>query len=166
MKRLRRGVKWFARSVVVVGLATTIGCHHNGDPAASTPPPCLIDGAYPATAIRQSSTGSVCNLDDARSVEGTISIRRTGPQSAWVERKGKYGHTAALDPTTCTISADAGPSESRNVLGATFSGSTSYQARIAPDGSLSGTLNLQVRSTSMLVSGCTGTYAVSGKRNP
>ncbi|MFO0662175.1 MAG: hypothetical protein U0165_20425 [Polyangiaceae bacterium] len=87
-------------SVVCVACIESVGCHPSADSQTSAPPPCVVDGTYQASATRSSSTGSVCDVDDARSISSEITMRRTGPVAVWIERKGKYGHTANLDPNT------------------------------------------------------------------
>lgn len=128
------------------------------------PPPCGADGVFRVQAQRTYSSGSVCNLDDLRELRGELTIQRTGLNAAYVQHKGQYGHQASVDPYACAVWTNQTPTFSRNVMGATVGGFGAYRANVRPDGTLHGTLNLTVQSSSFLVPGCTASFNLAGQR--
>ena len=56
------------------------------------------------------------------------------------------------------------PTFSRNVMGATVGGDAAYRITVSPNGSLSGSAQLQIRSNSILVPGCSASFNVFGRR--
>ena len=128
------------------------------------PPPCNPDGVYRVPAQRTNASGSVCNLNDLRQLQGDISIRRTGSHSVQIEHKGRYRHDAQLDPYRCVVSTTRSPSYGRTVLGTKVSGTVAYQITVQPNGALSGPIQLDVTSNNILVGGCRASFNVFGHR--
>ena len=151
----------------MVGFSALFAAHCRPTNEATNKPPapvCQVDGVWSGSASRVRSSGSVCDFDDLKAVRGDITMRRTGERTVWVERNGKYGHQANLDPQSCTVWTDATPSESRNVLGATVGGNASYRLQISTNNTISGTAAVHVKSTSILVSNCEASYDASGTK--
>lgn len=130
------------------------------------PPPCAAEGVFQVQAQRTYSSGSVCNLDDLRELRGEITIQRTGLQTTYVQHKGQYGHQANFDAYGCAVWTNQTPTFSRNVMGATVGGFGAYRANVRADGTLYGTLQLTVQSSSFLVPGCNASFNLAGRRVP
>jgi hypothetical protein len=128
------------------------------------PPPCQIDGVYQTQAQRTQSSGSVCNLNDLQQLQEEITLQRTGLQTAYVHQRGEYAHQSNLDPNSCLVWTDRTPTHSRQVIGATVGGYAAYRVNVRPDGTLGGTLQLFVQSSSPFVPGCTASFNIFGRR--
>lgn len=129
------------------------------------PPPCYPDGVFQASGQRTYSSGSVCNLNDVAQLQGEVTIRRTGFDTVEVTQRGKYAHSASLDPYACVVWTARSPTYGANlVLGAKVNGSAAYRVAIRPDGSLAGTAQLDVQSNSFLVPPCQAAFNVWGQR--
>jgi hypothetical protein len=106
----------------------------------------------------------VCNLHDVAQLQGEVSIRRTGFDTVEVNQRGKYTHTAGLDPYACVVWTPRSPTYGSSVLGAKINGSAAYRVALQPDGTLAGTAQLDVQANSMFVPPCQASFNLWGRR--